>query len=110
MKHLNREELGAGLDRIRTSPPHEGILDLIVRRPNVGLREVLETGVLDLAAGLVGDSWLRRGSSRAPDGAAHPDMQLNIMSSRVIDLIPTLPSFRRPMASCTSPTRGSANG
>src|SRR5262249_8203653 len=77
----------AGLDRIRRSPKDEGVLELIVRRPQTDKREVLEEGELDLAEGLVGDSWKTRGSSRTPDGSSHPDMQLNIMNSRVIALV-----------------------
>ena len=47
----------------------------------------MEVGELDLVAGLVGDNWRTRGSSRTTDGSAHPDMQLNIMNSRVIALV-----------------------
>jgi len=35
----------------------------------------------------VGDNWRTRSSSRTPDGSAHPDMQLNVMNSRVIALV-----------------------
>ena len=49
--------------------------------------KVLEEGQLDGAHGVVGDSWKDRGSSRTADGSSHPDMQLNIISSRVLDLI-----------------------
>ena len=69
------------------SPKDEGVLELIVRRPRVDEREVLEEGELDLVEGLVGDSWKARGSSRTPDGSAHPDMQLNVMNSRILDLV-----------------------
>jgi hypothetical protein len=81
------KEFEAGLDDIRRAPKDEGLLELIVRRPGIGEREVVEEGLLDLNEGLVGDSWKRRGSSRTPDGSAHPDMQLNIMNSRVIALL-----------------------
>jgi hypothetical protein len=81
------EELEAGLEEILRSPKDAGVLELIVRRPNVDEREVLETGELDLTDGLVGDSWKLRGSSRTPDGSPHPEMQLNIMNSRVIALV-----------------------
>ena len=81
------KEFEAGLDDIRRAPRDEGLLELIVRRPGIGEREVVEEGLLDLNEGLVGDSWKRRGSSRTPDGSAHPDMQLNIMNSRVIALL-----------------------
>jgi len=87
MKPLTMKEFEAGLDDIRRAPKDEGLLELIVRRPGIGEREVVEEGLLDLNEGLVGDSWKRRGSSRTPDGSAHPDMQLNIMNSRVIALL-----------------------
>lgn len=87
MRALTLEELLAGLDEIRLAPKDEGVLELIVRRPGVDEREVLEEGVLDLAEGLVGDTWRVRSSSRTPDGSAHPEMQLNIMNARVIALL-----------------------
>jgi hypothetical protein len=87
VKHLSTEELYAGLDEIRRAPRDEGVLELIVRRPRKGEREVLQEGQLDLHEGLVGDSWKDRRSSRSADGLAHPDMQLNVMSSRVIALV-----------------------
>jgi hypothetical protein len=86
-KYLTMAELEAGLDAIRRSPKDEGVIAMIVRRPKVDAREVLEEGELDLVEGLVGDTWKVRGSSRTPDGAAHPDMQLNVMNARVIALL-----------------------
>lgn len=87
VKHLTMAELEAGLDAVRQSPRDEGVLAMIVRRPQIDAREVLQEGELDLTVGLVGDSWMSRGSSRTPDGSSHPDMQLNIMNARVIDLV-----------------------
>jgi len=58
-----------------------------VRRPAEGEREVLDVGELDLRDGLVGDTWNMRSSSRTPDGSPHPEMQLNVMNSRVIALL-----------------------
>jgi MOSC domain-containing protein YiiM len=81
------EMLEAGIDSVSASPKDNGKLEYIVRRLGVGRREVLETGELDETNGLVGDHWLARGSSRTADGSAHPDMQLTIMNSRVIDLV-----------------------
>jgi hypothetical protein len=87
MRHLTMEELEAGLDLIRQSPRDEGVLELIVRRPELEGREVLEEGELHLSEGLVGDSWRKRGSSRTPDGSSHPEMQLNVMNARAIALV-----------------------
>ena len=61
-------------------------MQLIVRRPEIDWREVLEEAHLDLLNGLLGDNWKTRGSRRTDDGSAHPDMQLNVMNARVIAL------------------------
>ena len=87
VKHLTMEELEAGLDEIRRSPRDEGVLELIVRRPQINEREVLPAGELHPAEGLVGDSWRQRGSSRTSDGSSHPDMQLNVMNARAIAVL-----------------------
>jgi hypothetical protein len=87
INHLTTEQLHAGLDEIRQSPKSEGVLALIVRRPAVNAREVIQEGQLDLAEGLAGDTWSRRGSSRSADGRAHPQMQLNVMNARAAALV-----------------------
>jgi hypothetical protein len=86
-RHLTTAELESGLDEIRRAPRDEGVLELIVRRPQIDEREVLDCGELSLEVGLVGDSWITRRSSRTPDGSPHLDMQLNIMNSRVTALV-----------------------
>jgi MOSC domain-containing protein YiiM len=78
-RHLTIAELEAGLDLIRQSPKDSGVLQLIVRRPRIDEREVLEEGILDLAEGLVGDTWKTR--------RAHPDFQLTITNSRAVALV-----------------------
>jgi hypothetical protein len=89
--HLTREQLEAGLDEIRRAPADRGTLKLIVRRPAVNQREVLEEAELNLAEGLAGDTWSKRGSSRTSDGSRHPDMQLNIMGARTVALLAQSP-------------------
>ncbi len=86
-RHLTIHELEAGLDAIRQSPKEAGVLEMIVRRPRPGEREVLNEAKLDLVAGLVGDNWRTRGSSQIPDGSSHPDMQLTVMNARAIALV-----------------------
>lgn len=80
---LDRDALEAGLPTILGSPTDEGRVELVTARPTVGERVVLNEAVLDPEVGLVGDSWLERGSRHTPDGAAHPFMQLTIMNARV---------------------------
>jgi hypothetical protein len=86
-KHLTRSELEAGLEHIRLAPKDAGLLELIVRRPGVNDREVLEEAELHLDEGLVGDSWKRRRSKTTADGSPNPLMQLNIMNSRATSLV-----------------------
>ena len=76
MTHRTVAELEAGLDVIRQSPADQGRLEMIVRRPRVGEREILTAGQLDLVNGLVGDAR-----------SAHPEKQLTIMNSRIIALL-----------------------
>jgi hypothetical protein len=87
MKHLTMEELEAALGLLREAPKDEGVLQLIVCRPKIDEREILEEAELDPSAGLIGDNWISRGSSKTPDGSAHPEMQINIMNSRVTALV-----------------------
>ncbi len=87
--HLSEQQLEAGLAHILQSPKDGGVVDMIVRRPQSEHREVLEQGDLDVAQGLLGDNWRARGYRKTADGVAHPEMQINIMNSRVIDLLAT---------------------
>ena len=94
IQHRTADELQAGLDEIGRSPVDDGTLELIVRRPDVGLREVLAEGELDVADGLVGDNWSQRSSSTTADGSPHPDMQLTLINSRLLALISPDPERR----------------
>ncbi len=80
-KHLNTQELEAGLDEIRRSPKDEGLLQLIVRRPQTEERETLAEGQIDIAEGLVGDNWKTRyGDERE----ANLDAQITLTNARAI--------------------------
>jgi MOSC domain-containing protein YiiM len=87
VEHLSRERLEAGLDHIRESPHNHGRLVLIVRRPEVGQRDLPEEAVLDQVIGLEGDNWLARGSSSTPDHSADPDRQITVINARLAELV-----------------------
>jgi hypothetical protein len=74
--NLFAPDLEFALDHIRQSPGDAGTLDMIVRRPAPGAREVVEVGELSTAVGLVGDSWSTR-------ERVDPDAQLNVMNARI---------------------------
>lgn len=76
----------AALDTLRASPFDEGMVELIVRRPAVDERELLDEAELSVEAGVVGDTWRERGSRNTPDGTAESNRQLTIMNARAIAL------------------------
>jgi hypothetical protein len=85
--HLTMTELLGELTREGNSPQDHGRLEMIVCRPDIGQRLVLERAELDAIDGLVGDNWRARGSRHTDDGSAHPEMQIAIMNSRIIQAI-----------------------
>jgi hypothetical protein len=82
--HATPEELAAAVLQVRRSPADHGVVTMIVRRPAVGEREIMEVAELSCDEGVVGDSWNQRSSTRTDDGSPHPMMQLNIINSRVV--------------------------
>ena len=87
MSHLTTTELEAGIGHVREAPKDQGVLAMIVRRPKIGVRDVLDEAELNLVEGLAGDTWRERRSTRTADGSPHPDMQLNIIGARAVQLV-----------------------
>ena len=73
------DELESGVAEILRSPAGEGTVELVVRRPAEGEREILEAGLLNAAEGLVGDRW-----SHKPKPV---ETQLTFVNARAIALI-----------------------
>jgi MOSC domain-containing protein YiiM len=86
-RHLTMTELQAELAALGQSPRDEGTLAMIVGRPAVDERLVLEQAELHLVEGLVGDNWQARGSRHTEDGRAHPETQITLMNARVIQAV-----------------------
>ena len=87
VEHLTMADLEAGLDYIRQSPKDNGILRMIVRRPQEDEREIVGEGELDPLHGLLGDNWNSRGSGHTSDGSVHTDTQITVMNARTIALL-----------------------
>jgi hypothetical protein len=85
--HRTTADLLAGLPDVERSPADVGTVELIVRRPAPGQRDVLVSAELSVEHGLVGDSWLARGSRHTEDGSAELDRQLTIANSRALALL-----------------------
>lgn len=81
--HRSTDELNGHLDEILASPENNGPVEMIVRRPAPGGREVVERASLSAASGLEGDSW----SKRVADGEQNRSAQLTLMNARVVDAV-----------------------
>jgi len=79
------EAVDSRLDAIRASPENDGRVELIVRRPGVEEREVVDEATVDAELGLVGDNWSVKPSLKT--GAPNPDAQLTVMNARSIALV-----------------------
>jgi MOSC domain-containing protein YiiM len=89
-EYLTEAAIEARLAELGASPSDHGTLEMIVCRPQVDERLVLQRGELDPTHGLIGDSWHSRSS-------AHLDAQITIMNSRVIHAL-TPDHSRWPLA------------
>jgi MOSC domain-containing protein YiiM len=74
---VSATDVRSALSRAREAPADEGTLELIVRRPAVDKRVVLEEGELDVERGLVGDRW---SAGKRPN----PNAQLTLINARAI--------------------------
>ena len=95
IKHLSADELEAGLETVLISPTNNGIVELIVCRPDVGQRKVVQSAEFSTDVGLVGDNWSKKPYSKSPDGGPHPEMQVTMINRRVLDLIAAGDTNRR---------------
>ena len=79
VRQLSYAELDAALPEVEQSPRERGTLSLIVRRPSSGEREVLDSGLLDVEEGLLGDRWAQ--------GRRRRVNQLTLMNARFVSLL-----------------------
>ena len=95
--HLPADALLAARDHLLAAPSDEGVVTLIVARPDVEERVLLDEAQLDTEQGLVGDNWLARGNRHREDGTADPEAQITVMNIRVTELV-AQDSERVPLA------------
>ena len=94
--YVTPEELEAALPTILAAPRDVGVLELIVRRPAVEEREVVDEARLDLDEGLVGDNWKARGRAKGRR-PPNPKAQITVTGSRISALVARTPE-RWPLA------------
>jgi MOSC domain-containing protein YiiM len=77
--YVEADRLEAGLAHVLASPSDLGTVELVVRRPAEGEREILDEGVVDFP-GLVGDRHTLRQDT-------HSGTEITLMNARVVDLV-----------------------
>jgi hypothetical protein len=87
MAQRSLAELQAGLADVRSAPLDDGIVRLIVSRPGPGERTLHETAELDVQGGLIGDTWITRGSKATADGSSDRRAQVTLMNARAAAVI-----------------------
>ena len=85
--HLTETQILDGLKELRKSPQDNGSLEAIVIRPGSEERLSLQQCRLIPEGGTEGDAWARGCWLKLPDGRPHPDVQICIMNSRMINLV-----------------------
>lgn len=87
VRHLSLDELNRSLPEIAQSPKDQGTLKAIVIRPVTDERVSLTQCDISPELGVHGDNWAKGCWLELPDGSPHPDVQIAMMNSRVIDLL-----------------------
>lgn len=87
IRHATYSELEERLELVRLSPKDRGTIELIVRRPRVDEREILDEAQLSEADGLVGDWWSDTKSSDAEEAGIRALCQVTLMNARALDMI-----------------------
>ncbi len=88
--YVESDRLEAGLSHVLASPSDLGTVELVVRRPAEGEREILDEGTVAVP-GLVGDRHTLRQD-------AHPGTEITLMNARVVDLLADGDRERWPLA------------
>ena len=86
-RHLDADELAAGLEEIRRSPKNAGTVQMIVARPQAEQRCILERAELSPQQGLTGDRWRSTSWLKLPDDMPDPAVQITLMNARCIELV-----------------------
>lgn len=89
MNYVTSTEIERRLPWVLDSPRDTGRVEMIVVRPQTDHREQRSQAVFSPEAGVVGDNWQSHCWKTLTNGQPHPDVQVAIMSARMIDVFTT---------------------
>ena len=97
MKHLTLTEIEAGMDWVLAAPDTVGRVEALVVRPAVDQRVSHTQVMFSPEQGVTGDNWLTSCWKKLPGGESDPEVQVAIMSARMIEVL-TRDKSRWPLA------------
>lgn len=85
--HRTMAELMGAVPGILSAPKAQGRLEMILVRPEPGVRQTPDACTLSAAGGVTGDHWAQGCWKSTPEGHPDPDVQICLMMARVIGAI-----------------------
>ena len=80
MAETTIDTLQAGLAHVLGSPPDEGVVEMVVRRPAEDEREVVAEALVEPGSGVAGDRW-------GSQPKRSPEAEITLMNSRCVELL-----------------------
>lgn len=85
--HATMDELLAATPSILDAPKDRAEISMLCLRPGYNQRRFVDHIDVSPEEGIPGERWSTRPWLTLPDGAAHPGIQVCILSKRVLDLV-----------------------
>lgn len=87
MAHLTTDQITEQIAALTPAPTDNGSVASLLIRPETDRREIVDQVHVTPGEGIAGDNYIARGSSRTPDGKAHPEAQICMMNSNVLGVL-----------------------
>lgn len=92
MQHVTAQEIERRMSWVLDSPRDNGVVQLIVVRPQTDQRTVIDRAHFSPETGVAGDNWQHDCWKKLSDGHSDPDVQVAIMNARMIEVLASDPA------------------
>lgn len=87
MTFLDTEAIEATLPYVTAAPKDNGVVKMLVSRPEENARRILSRALVSFENGMEGDSWKQASFYKLDDGSPHPDAQLTLTNYRYYEAL-----------------------